>query len=328
MLVQAQLQRKTPLNRTFATTRITLASAVLLLCATALPLAAQPPQPGEARQPQRNQGSWFDRIGGARLFEPLPEDYRPLEPRERTELQNFIRRYAPELHHQLRRLKRRNPELFEQRLREATPRLRALKRVCERNPDLGRAILRFAENRQRLDRLRRAWRANQASGTRQRIRQAVRSLMADNLKIEIMVLSDRAGELERQREQRIEFQLQRLLDERTDLSEYPQRVRKLVEQARTAQDPDQRQQAIARLRQTVEHRLDSDIQRLRRRAEQMRRNAPDEVDKRSRRFFAQLEKRPADRPSGKSHLRNKGQPNRDKHRKGHDKKRPPRKPRP
>ncbi len=271
---------------------------------TAAPLAARaqpagadaPPQAGgrqgatRARPAPSRPRPFLDGLPGARLFRPRPEDFRPLDEQERESIQQFIRKYAPDLHRQLRKLQRENPERFKQRLDESAPRLRALRRIFERDPALGRAILRYAENYQRLMRARRLWRQDTITpDVRRRLRAAVRRLAADNLRIERDVLNDHLTQLQAHRQDRLERELQRLADPTTDLSGESPEIRDLAEQLRQAVTEKERATLRAQLAPLVERSIDEEIERTYRRVKRMREHAPEEVDRRVKRFFARSE---------------------------------------
>ena len=235
--------------------------------------------------------SFLDGFPGARLFRPLPEDYRPLDEQEQRSIEEFIRQHAPGLYRQLRKLQRENPERFKQRLDESAPRLRALRRVFQRDPVLGRAILRYAENRQKLARARQIWRqAAIAPDTLRRLRGAIRRLMADNLRIERDVLNDHLAQLQTHRKERVQHELDRLADPDTDLAAESPEIRELAAELRAARNDEERAALRAQLTPLVEHSIDTEIKRIYRRVTRMREHAGEEVDRRVKRFIGRLDK--------------------------------------
>jgi hypothetical protein len=233
------------------------------------------------------------RFPGGDLFRPLPEDEGPLTPGEKQELTSFLRARVPSAHRWLQELRRRDPEAFDERLREAAPRLRQLRRVFERDPELGRKFIRHAQNLERLQRARRVWpRTERASERRERIRAAVRRLIAQNLRIEALVLDDRLRQLQEQREQRIDAWVSRLRSDEINLAGEPEEVRELVRRWRGASGQKRRAELEAELRRMCGERFDREIKRLRRRAELVRESAVEEVDRRLNGWIKRAERRP------------------------------------
>lgn len=254
---------------------------------------AKPPQPperherkrggrgGPPRDAERGPGSPLGRFPGARLFRPLPEDQGPLTPAEQRELMSFVRECYPDAHRWLKQIQQRDPEAFQQRLQEAAPRLRHLRRIFERDPELGQNIVRYSENLQQLHHARRAWRdAELSPKQRRRIHDAVRRVIAENLRIEVAVLEDQALELEQQRDARIEAESERLLSPDLDLAEEPPEVREVIEHLLNPQEDDDLESLEDELRKICSERMDREVARLRNRAARWRENAIEEVDRR------------------------------------------------
>jgi len=273
------------------------------------PASAQESQPRPGReQPQRRQrghgehgrwsaaehpgGSWLVRLPGASVLRPASEDEGPLSDEEREQLTEFLRLRAPRVHRWLTELRARNPAAFEQKLQQAAPRLRQLRRIFDRNPELGENLLRYSENLQRIGRARRAWYERTDPRERERIRDGVRQMLAQNVRIEAAVLEDEADELEQQRDERVEAALARLTATDADLAGEPEELRQLVAQWQAAADEQQRAALTDELRRVCGAQIDEEISRLRERAAARRANAVEEVDRRMERWSSPIDAGP------------------------------------
>lgn len=253
---------------------------------------------GRCGQPpggERRPGLRLGHFPGGHLFRPLPEDQGPLTPDEQRELVSFLRKHAPNMHLRLREIRARDPAAFDEHLQDAAPRLRVLRRIFARDPQLGRNVLRHAENLRRIHRARRAWRKSEPDPqARRRIYAAIRRMTAENVRIETAVLDDQALELERQRDGRIEAEFERLVSADADLAEEPPEVRELVERLQAAQEDEDLEWLYDKLRQICSERMDREVARLRNRAERLRTNAVGEVDRRLQRLTRLDEREPGD----------------------------------
>lgn len=258
---------------------------LLVVAACAAPALAQPRIPG---------GPEFGGFPGAELLRPLPEDEGPLQPGEADELIEFARRNVPFVHRALRRMEDSAPDEFERRLERAAPRLRQLKRIFDRNPQLGERIVRFAENQQRIRIAKRNWdEGDRSPALRQRVMQEVRPLLAENMRIEQDVLRERLDDLTSRREVQIDREVERLTADGLDPADVPADVRELLRKYRDAATDADRDALRRQLRRVGAERIDSEISALRERVNRMRNNAAREVDRRVGRFF---DSPPHDRP--------------------------------
>lgn len=257
--------------------------------------AKQMPRKAEPRPRARDgQERWHDPLIGrfplANVFRPLPEDHGPLTATEQREALRFLRRCVPHVHRELMKLRRRDPVSFGQRLEDAAPRLRQLRRIFERDPELGRNIIQHAENLQRMRRARMAWRDSaEKPELRPRIHALVRRLAAQNLRIEAAVLDDRLRQLSEQRENRIDAWLQRLQADELQRAGEPPEIRDLIDRWSATRSDEERRAIAAQLRQLGTERLDREVSHLRRRLARMRENAGAEVDRRVERWLRQAE---------------------------------------
>ncbi|GAG33379.1 unnamed protein product, partial [marine sediment metagenome] len=124
-----------------------VAAALIALAGYAvLPALAQQGESAAAVQRQQHRhaehrrGARLGRLPGAHLFRPLPSDQGPLSADEQQQLIDFIRQHAPKMHSSLTRLQQKDPAGFERRLQKAAPLLRRLRRIFERDAQLGRNI--------------------------------------------------------------------------------------------------------------------------------------------------------------------------------------------
>jgi hypothetical protein len=275
---------------------------------------------GPPRDAEAGPGLPLGRFPGARLFHPLPEDQGPLTPAEQRQLMSFVRECYPDAHRWLKEIQQRDPEAFQQRLQEAAPRLRHLHRIFERDPELGQNIVRYSENLQQLHHARRAWRDGElAPEQRRRIRDGVRRVVAENLRIEVAVLEDQALELEQQRDARIEAEFERLLSPELDLAEEPPEVREVIERLAAPQEDDDLESLEDQLREICSERLDREVTRLRNRAARWRENAVEEVDRRMMWFSGRGRRGPQDpapHPGKESERGQEDEPGHDKPNRG------------
>ncbi len=254
---------------------------------------------GPGQRGERRPGLRFGYLPGANLFRPLPEDEGPLTAEERIELMDFLRTHVPKVHGWLEQLREHDPAAFDERLQGAAPRLRQLRRIFERDPQLGQNLVRYSENKHRVWRAQWAWRRSEDPEERRQILDSVRRWTAQNLRIETAVLEDRAEELEQQREERIEAEVARWQSDDFDWAGESQEVRELAGAWRAAETDDERAALADELRRISSERIDREVARLRGRAVQLRENAVDEVDQRMQRWVAQAEREPRTRPSGR-----------------------------
>jgi hypothetical protein len=253
------------------------------------------PGPGGERGP----GLHLGHLPGADLFQQLPEDEGPLTPGEGLELLAFLRAHVPWVCRSLEQLGEHDPAALEQRLQEAAPRLRQLRRIFERDPELGAQVVRYSENLHRIRRARWAWRNSEDPEARQGIRAAVRRTIAQNLRIEALVLDDRTRQLAEQRDERIEAWVDRMRSDDFDAAGESEDVRELVQAWRAAETDDERAELEAELREICAEQIDRELARLSNRAALIRENLVDEVDQRMQRWVEQAERGPRTRPAPK-----------------------------
>jgi hypothetical protein len=227
--------------------------------------------------------------GGAieSLIRPAPGDARPVSPDEQEALWEFARRELPgPMVRHMQRLQQRDPAAFQERFaRQMAPRLRWLRRVFARDPELGRAFVahtRLMHDARRLaEQLRRPaddW-AEHA-----RAHDSLRSLVAESLRIEVRILRTQAHVRRETREQEIELGLASVTADEADLMDWPPDVRDVVAQWTHAADEDERVRLREILRGLVARRVDNDIIWLEQRAERLEREGAQEVDLRVRRL--------------------------------------------
>jgi hypothetical protein len=260
---------------------------------------------GPGQRGERRPGLRFGYLPGANLFRPLPEDEGPLTAEERVELMDFLHTHVPKVHGWLEQLRERDPAAFDERLQAAAPRLRQLRRIFERDPQLGQNLVRYSENKHHIWRAQWAWRRSADPEERRQILDSVRRWTAENLRIETAVLEDRANELERQREERVAAEVARWQSDDFDWAGESEEVRELVGAWRAAETDDDRAALAGELRRISSERIDHDITRLRDRAARSRENAVDEVDRRMQRWAELAERGPGTRPAAR-HERGRG----------------------
>ncbi len=237
------------------------------------------------------------RMGRGRHFFHLgPRDHGPLRPGEEEELLAFAQERLPHIHKALEGLRRRNPGRFRARLEEHAPRLRHLRRVYQRNPEIGGIMQKLAENEFRIRRgLHTLRREPPDSALFDAARQKTRELVADNVRLEIDVLTAYVGMLENERAERIENRVVDLIGAEADLAVASPRVREFVDAYHAAVGEAEREGARERIRQGVNRQLDAEIEALHQRIERMREKVPEEVDRRLERHLEAAQRRDGER---------------------------------
>lgn len=268
--------------------------------------AAPPPSQKDATQPHDGAGgperrdeqrrplrAPFGPRWGRGLFEPAPEDRGPLRPGEEEELRQFLKEKLPRLARALRMIEERQPGIVSRGFPRLVPRLRHLRRIYEQNAPLAQLIEQHAASMFRVEMLRRAW--TLADGdARDVLERQIRECLAEKIKVEYSALELWADSLEADRDQRVARRLARLTEPGADLASEPPFVRQKVQEWAAATDETKRQQLHGELAETVEQQLDHQLNAIRRRANELRTNAAQEVDRRLERLLA----RPADAPPG------------------------------
>ncbi len=292
-------------------TALIAAALIALAGYAAAPAPAQSDEPAAGvERPQRSRadrseqpahaehrrGARLGRLPGAHLFRPLPSDQGPLTDEEQQELIDFVRRHAPQMHSSLNRLSNNDPDNFRRYLQKAAPSLRRLRRVFERDPQLGRSIIRHSGNLQRLRRARRAWlESKRDRRTRRDIEDVMRRTLAENVEIEAAVLDDQLRELDWQRAARIEAEFERLASAEADLSGESPALRELIGQLHGAQAKDELEWVEDELWLRCAERMDREVRALQERLARMRADTAQEVDRRMKRLTSPGE------PSGHRH---------------------------
>lgn len=235
---------------------------------------------GEERLGSRRPGR-LGRLPGAQLFRILPEDQGPLSDDERAGLEDFLRQRAPDMFESLQRLRRDQPRVYEEQIQHAAPYLRRLRRICERNPELGDSIIKHSQNLQKLRRMRQAWRENEKEPrTRRRVEELMRQTTAENVAIEIAALEDQIRELEFQREARIKAEYERLTAPEADLSAEPPQTREWIQRLQGRPPRAEEEWLQDELWVVCTERMDVEVEAARRRLERMRGDLAAEVERR------------------------------------------------
>ena len=248
----------------------------------------------------------FAAFPGSGLFRPMPGDEGPLTPEERAELIEFVRLRVPRVYATLKEVRERDPDAFEAVLQEKAPRLRQLRRIYEHSPDLGRKLIRHADNLQQIHQARRALRETEDDPAwHDEIEASTRQLVSKNLRIEIQVLTGLADLLDEQREERIAAEVERLRAADVTLADEPNDVRELVLLLDMAPQESERAVIEARLWDVCSQRMDEEVTRLRRHAQRLQENAADEIERRMQRLTRSREGRG---PGGRGDHGRKGRP--------------------
>lgn len=223
---------------------------------------------------------------GRGLFGIDPEDQGPLQPGEEQQLLAFARTHTPRLYRAMDWLREHNQDKFRQRLSEHAPRLRHLRRVYERNPKIGAIIQTYTENTFEIERGAAALRRTEkgTSGYERDV-QALRNLVAENVRLEADALDALAAEMEENRAAHVERRVNYLIREDADLSPAPDNLREAVAAYRAAATDAERAERLAAIQTSVEQQTKVEAEALRERVGRMRNQAPDQVDKRIERLL-------------------------------------------
>ncbi|MBN2447828.1 MAG: hypothetical protein JXO22_13940 [Phycisphaerae bacterium] len=236
----------------------------------------------------------------ASLFPPEPTDVGPLREGEEAELLEFMESELPDLYQMLQRVRERSPAALTERLSQLAPRLRQLRRIYEHDPEVGRAVVRYTLNLRMIhDAVRHREREMNADES-VRLRERVRALLADNVRIETRLLETFVARQETEEpgtptsEEVIEQQVSWLTSENADPELLRPEVRQLVLDCRAATVDAERDARREALRDGLKRFAEMRATGPRMRLEELR-AAPDaEVERR----LAQLldEEAPTDRP--------------------------------
>jgi hypothetical protein len=231
-------------------------------------------------------GSRFlERLGwGAQIFQTLPADRGPLTPGEQEELLEFARERLPRLYELLSRIRQHHPERFQMAIEEHAPRLRHLKRIYERSPELGDVVRRHAQNMLETQRLVRELRRTRA-GEESPQHDTLRNMVLENIALEAEALGVLADELNSQRERLINQRVMELTEQDAEGSGLPDPLRLLLDEYRATPDESQRESIRARMRVMVGRHLAMASDRLRDRAARMRTDQESEADRQVERLL-------------------------------------------
>ncbi len=247
-------------------------------------------------------GRLFGMGPGPALFELHVSDRSPLREGEAEELMEFAREHIPRAYYLLNALREESPERFRQRLTEHAPRLRQMRRVYEYSPEIGELVRQHAETR--LMMRKRAMRIARvrAPSLQERAWERLRGTVARSVELEIDILEARAEMLVAQRTALIEEASDHLLSSDAIPAGAPPRLRELLAAYHAAETEPARNAARSRLMEGIERRIDKEVQVLQTRADDLRADAPAEVDLRMERLRTEAEERgrrggpPDDRP--------------------------------
>jgi hypothetical protein len=235
----------------------------------------------------------FPPLPGPNPFHPRPEDTGPLAQDEDRELLEFAQIHMPRLYERLSSVRDRDPAAFPQRMADAAPRLRMLRRLFRDHPQLAPRVIAHIEKIELLRRAERLWAdAGDNRARKQRVENEARRILADLAQIEHELAAGRAREIAENRDRLVESEVQRLTQPGTDLAGEPREVRFFVDAYRAAEDEDSRAATLDDLRDLVWVALDEQLEVLRERAEILEKDRRQIVD---RRFNAFVEQASGDR---------------------------------
>lgn len=248
---------------------------------------------GESTTPRGGRPRMF----GDLPFQPTRADFGPLRPGEDAELLEFARSEVPDAFMRLERLKRSAPGEFRQRLRDAAPRLRFLRRAFQRNPRLGRVLVEHISATLKINEALRAYRRSGSREGRDRaaLGEAIRQRIAARLRIEEQALDLHVAELVETRDDRIAERVDTLLNAPPEQTDAQGEFRALIERYRAARDDAERAAIRANLQERVARRVDSEIAAMRERLANSRENFEARAERIAREMIRRAEQG-GDRP--------------------------------
>lgn len=242
----------------------------------------------------QEDGPALDRPFAALPLGPTVEDRAPLAEGEEDELLAFADEQIHPLYEALNRLRQGRPRAFRERIEQIAPYLRFLRRIHQQNPQIGRRLIEHVKNNQFLERLAREWRRRMAAqngrpvdpADRRRLAQEARQRAGQNVRIEVAILEFQARRLEESRDQWIDERIAALqaADEAALAAERDE-LQAAVRNLRAANDDAARAAAEQQLRTLLDAQVTGDAAAIRDRADELRRSAGAEVNRRVQRIF-------------------------------------------
>jgi hypothetical protein len=270
-------------------------------------LEAEPSSKKEQRRRPPGDRSSPANLGRLNPFRPSPADRGPLAEGEEQELLEFARREMPRAYRLLMRVRNRNPQAYQQQIKRLAPRARHLRRVFERDADLGRIIINHSENSLMLRRAREEWRRGSGQPPQlERFRRHARQLVAKNLRLETQAIERWITIREETRDRVVERKLRWLSGaDALEWSGEPEAVRRKLEALQGAAGPE-RERLLAELRKLLTQQTDGEITRTRARAARLRKDATGEVDRRLNEYLKSAETDRRQRPKERGERKDAG----------------------
>ncbi|MGE0481210.1 MAG: hypothetical protein AB7Q17_12130 [Phycisphaerae bacterium] len=224
-------------------------------------------------------------------------DHAPLTDAEAAELEEFAVSTLPPLARLLRATRDREPQELRRRLARIAPQLRFLRRMTDADPRMGQLLVQHFRNNFLFQRAQNRWaQGNLPDVQRRRIEDEVRRKAAENLRLEMRILDERARVLETQREELVAQRIASLSAPDTDLTAERPDVREAVEELRAATTDEGRALAEALLHERIDFQIQDEIDTCLRRMRYVRANGEQIVERRVQRI---LTTPPAERQRGR-----------------------------
>lgn len=276
-----------------------LRQAAILAIFAAIPLWGQErppadraggePPPRRAASPEADRARGpFDpefRTGPRDVFARLPlgptaADYGPLSDDELDELRPFLEEHLPMLGRIIHRMQNSNRDELREDVEQVAPYIRFLHRTSIENPRRARILIEHVRSGFILERARRVF-ANPGRGPilRERMLNEVRAAATRSVHAEMRLLHEYAQELMEQFDERADERWVELTTAGADVSDQPERIRELVRR-RAAADESQLQRLDRELRAAIGDELRRQIRTWRARADELRRDADAEIERR------------------------------------------------
>lgn len=244
----------------------------------------KPANDRDANRSRRHGGRRGPRDVWSGRFGPSEADRGPLSQEEEAELLEFARQHMPRWHRALRDAQGRNPRLFRKKVNEFAPRIRFIRRLHAKNPELAKKFVRRVETEHRLRRMRFAFAKSNDEQRRRLIIRAARPLVTRMIDTGLEIMGMRLEALRESRDADVESELARLSAPDADLVGDPPFLRELIADLREA-DGDQRTELEHELRDKTADHIDDRINGFARRLEERRTRREQATDRRMRELF-------------------------------------------
>lgn len=215
------------------------------------------------------------------FIRPQPQDNRPVADDEEGPLLTFARDHFPRAYRVLITMKERRDEAYRRRLNEFAPRLRHLRRLYERSPEIGNVVSKLMTNFLEAQPLLRKFRSLPSnSPDRAATLDKLRGLIGQNVQLESQVAELKAADLQARRVNIINRRFIHMMTEPGPPAEFAD----LVKAIRECKESDARSKLETELKSSLGDFLDEEISLLRERSRRLKNDENEEIEARVRRL--------------------------------------------